>query len=81
MLSTVVATVGPVRFVSHRAMPNLASYHTAFLVAAAVAVIAAVAALTVNDAEAAHTMVRRSRGRSRVHTAGEDPQPAVPLSA
>ena len=81
LLSTVVAAVGPVHFVSHRAMPNLASYHTAFLVAAAVAVIAAIAALTVNDAEAAHTMVRRGRGRSRVHTVGEDPQSAVPLTA
>lgn len=81
LLSTVVAAVGPVRFVSHRAMPNLASYHTAFVVAAAVAVIAAVAALTVNDADAAHTMVRRGRGHSRVHTVGEESGPAVPATA
>jgi MFS family permease len=79
LLSSVVAAVGPVRFVSRRAVPNLASYHTAFLVAAGVAVIAAVAALTVKDSDAAHTMVRR--GRNRVHTVGEDPTPAVPATA
>lgn len=81
LLSTVVAAVGPVRFVSHHAVPNLTSYHTAFLVSAAVAVIAAIAALTVNDAEAAHTMVRRGRARTRVHTVGADPHAAVPLTA
>jgi EmrB/QacA subfamily drug resistance transporter len=59
LLSTVVATVGPVRVVSGRQLPNLTAYHTAFLVAAGVAVVALLCALTVSDADAAATMVRR----------------------
>ena len=61
LLSSVVAAVGPVRFVARRPLPNLSAYHTAFVVAACVAVVAAVAALTVHDADAAPTMVRRRR--------------------
>jgi EmrB/QacA subfamily drug resistance transporter len=61
MLSTIVATVGPVRFVGGHPTPHLAAYHYAFLVAGAVAVLAALAALTVRDQDAAHTMVRRGR--------------------
>lgn len=76
MLSSVVAAVGPVRLVSHRVLPNLTSYHAAFLVAAGVAVIAAVAALTVNDSDAAHTMVRRGR-RARAGAAVQQPSAAA----
>src|SRR3974390_2985564 len=60
-LSTIVATVGPVKVVDHRVVPNLTAYHYAFLAAAAVAVVGALVALTVHDADAAQTMVRRGR--------------------
>jgi MFS family permease len=61
VLSTVVAAVGPVHVVAGRAHPNLTAYHTAFLVAAALSVLAGIVATTVNDADAAGTMVRRGR--------------------
>lgn len=75
LLSSVIAAVGPLRFVAHRALPNLSAYHTAFVVAACVAVVAAVAALTVNDADAAPTMVRRRRSGA-VGTGQEAPAAA-----
>ena len=61
LLTSVVAAVGPVKTVGSRVLPNLSAYHTAFLVAAGVSLIAAFAAMTVNDADASSTMVRRSR--------------------
>jgi len=60
-LSTVVATVGPVKVIAGRAVPHLTAYHAAFLVAAAVAVVGAVGTITVADSDAVHTMVRRGR--------------------
>ena len=48
---------GPVRVVAGQTLPNLTAYHVAFLVAAGVALVAAVCALTVSDADAAGTMV------------------------
>ncbi len=65
LLTTVVATVGPTHVVAGQSVPNLAAYHAAFLVAAATALIAAVCALTVSDAEAAPTIVPRRRRRPR----------------
>ena len=79
LLTTVVATVGPVKQVAHHAVPNLSAYHTAFLVAAAIALLAAVAALTVNDSDAAKTMVPR-RGRART-SATHGAKPAEPAAA
>ncbi|HEY3810182.1 MAG TPA: MDR family MFS transporter [Acidimicrobiales bacterium] len=65
VVSTVVATVGPVRVVAGRVLPHLTAYHVAFLVAAGLALLGAVAALTVDDADAAGTMVpRHARARS-----------------
>ncbi|HET9076122.1 MAG TPA: MDR family MFS transporter [Acidimicrobiales bacterium] len=61
VLSTVVAEVGPVTVVHGRILPHLTAYHAAFLVAAAMAAVAAFASLRINDAEAAPTMVRRTR--------------------
>jgi EmrB/QacA subfamily drug resistance transporter len=61
VVSTVVATVGPIKVVDGHAVANLTAYHTAFLIAAAVAVAGAVATMTVSDADAAQTMVRRGR--------------------
>lgn len=60
-LTTVVATVGPLRIVHGHEIANLTAYHYAFLVAAAVAVLAAFSALRMNDRAAAPTMVRRGR--------------------
>jgi EmrB/QacA subfamily drug resistance transporter len=80
LLSTVVATVGPVRVVDGHVAPDLTAYHVAFLVAAGVALLAGLCALTVNDADAAATMVRRSRagGRTRQVPGGApEPVPAA----
>ena len=73
VLSTVVAEVGPMSVVHGRPVPHLTAYHAAFLTAAAMAVVAAVAALRINDAEAAPTMVRRARPTRR--PAGATPEP------
>jgi EmrB/QacA subfamily drug resistance transporter len=74
VLTTVVATVGPVREVAGRTVPDLASYHAAFLVAAGMAVLAGFCALTVSDADAADTIVpRRSRARARAAGASAAP--------
>jgi EmrB/QacA subfamily drug resistance transporter len=77
LLTSVVAAVGPVKVSGHKPVPNLSAYHAGFLVAAAVAIVAAVVALTVNDADAAPTMVRRRRrGRKAGASATEAVQPA-----
>ena len=75
LLTSVVAAVGPLRQVGHRVLPNVDAYHTGFLVAAAVAIVAAVAALTVSDADAAPTMVRRGN-RRRAGGTMQEPTPA-----
>jgi EmrB/QacA subfamily drug resistance transporter len=61
MLTTVIVAVGATMTVAGRVTPNLAAYHAAFLVAAGVAVAGAAVALTIHDADAAATMVRRGR--------------------
>ena len=77
LLTSVVAAVGPVKTVGSHVLPNLSAYHTAFLVAAGIALIATLAALTVNDADAASTMVRRSsRGPAKAGAAGTAGEPA-----
>jgi EmrB/QacA subfamily drug resistance transporter len=76
LLSTVVATVGPVRVVDGHVAPDLTAYHVAFIVAAGVALLACLCALTVNDADAAATMVRPSRaGRRTRQVPGGAPEP------
>ncbi|MGH9056831.1 MAG: MDR family MFS transporter [Acidimicrobiales bacterium] len=70
VLTTVLAAVGPTRFVSGHALPNLTSYHAGFLTAAGVAVLAALFSLTISDADAAETMVRRGRLARRPVSAG-----------
>jgi EmrB/QacA subfamily drug resistance transporter len=61
ILTTVVAAVGPLRTTARGLVPNLGAYHASFLAAAGIALLAVVAALTVNDKDAAATMVRRGR--------------------
>jgi EmrB/QacA subfamily drug resistance transporter len=60
-LSTVVAEVGPLRSSGGHLEANLTAYHAAFLLAAVVAVVGAVVSLSVSDADAVQTMVRRGR--------------------
>ncbi len=69
LLTTVIAAVGPVRVVDGHVSPYLTAYHVAFLVAAGVALLAGICALTVNDADAADTMVRRPEARRRAKSA------------
>ncbi len=76
LLSTVVAEVGPVKVVHGHALPHLAAYHDAFIVAAAFAVLAAVASLRINDSEAANTMVKRTRRRPAASQPSSVAQPA-----
>ncbi len=59
VLATVLAAVGTTHQVAGRTVPNLAAYHAAFLTAAGIALVAAGVALTIRDADAASTMVRR----------------------
>jgi EmrB/QacA subfamily drug resistance transporter len=56
LLATVFTAVGTTRTVAGHVGPNLAAYHAAFLVAAFVAVLAVLPALTVEDADAVGTM-------------------------
>ncbi|HLH46811.1 MAG TPA: MDR family MFS transporter [Acidimicrobiales bacterium] len=63
LLTTVIAAVGPLHRVAGRLRPDLGAYHAAFLAAAAMALMAAGAALTVRDADVAATMTGRPRDR------------------
>jgi EmrB/QacA subfamily drug resistance transporter len=68
IVSTVLAAVGTTTVVGGHPEPNLTAYHAAFLTAAAVALVGAAVALTIHDADAAATMVRRGNRRSRSQT-------------
>ncbi len=74
-LSTVVAEVGPLHTVGGHVEANLSAYHGAFLLASVVAAAGALVSLTVNDADAAQTMVRRGR------LAHPDPRQPAPVPA
>jgi EmrB/QacA subfamily drug resistance transporter len=63
LVTTVIAAVGAVHVVAGRTVPNLTAYHAAFLTAAGVALVGVAVALTINDADAAATMVRRTVAR------------------
>jgi ABC-type glycerol-3-phosphate transport system permease component len=63
LVTTVIAAVGAVHVVAGRTVPNLTAYHAAFLTAAGVALVGAAVALTINDGDAAATMVRRTVAR------------------
>jgi EmrB/QacA subfamily drug resistance transporter len=66
VLASILAFVGPTEEVNGVTVPNLDGYHLAFVAAAAFAIIAAVLATRVPDADAANTMVRR-RSRTVDH--------------
>lgn len=61
LLTTVIATAGSTRVVAGHVLPNLGAYHASFIAAAVVEALAILVALTVRDADAAGTMVRRGR--------------------
>jgi EmrB/QacA subfamily drug resistance transporter len=63
-LTTVIVGVGATKIAAGHAAANLVAYHAAFLVAAGVAVAGAAVALTIHDADAASTIVRRRRKKA-----------------
>jgi hypothetical protein len=65
LLTTVLAAVGTTHVIDGHSVANLAAYHAAFLTAAGVALIGSGVALTISDADAAATMVRRITRRER----------------
>lgn len=61
LLTTVIATVGPTHVIDNHVVANLGAYHAGFIAAAIVEVLAILVAMTIKDADAAGTMVRRGR--------------------
>jgi EmrB/QacA subfamily drug resistance transporter len=76
LFTTAIVGVGAATTVAGRVTPNLAAYHAAFLVAAGLAAVGAVIALTIHDADAAATMVRRGGRRAEPRS----PAAAVPAA-
>jgi EmrB/QacA subfamily drug resistance transporter len=60
VLSSVLAAVGATHQLAGRAAPNLTAYHAAFLTASGLAVLGAVVALSIHDADAEKTRVPRA---------------------
>jgi MFS family permease len=60
LLATVFTAVGTTRTGAGHSTPDLTAYHAAFLVAALLALLAVLPALTVEDADAANTVSERS---------------------
>ena len=73
VLTSAIAAVGVVSRVGGRAVPNVAAYHAGFLVAAALALVAAFAALTIKDEDAESTRVRPAPRRARRAAAATAP--------
>ncbi len=76
VLTTAIVLVGPLTRSAGHVVPHFAAYRTAFLVAAAFSLLATAGSLSINDAEAANTMVRRGRSSAR-HRGGEADLPAL----
>ena len=66
VLTTVITALHTVHTVAGHSVANLHAYHVGFLVAAGIALLAAVAALTVHDEDAASTIVPRRRVAAEV---------------
>ncbi|HUZ22363.1 MAG TPA: MDR family MFS transporter [Streptosporangiaceae bacterium] len=69
VFTTAIVAVGATKVMGGRVAPDLAAYHVAFLVAAGLAAVGALIALTIHDADAAATRVRRgerSAGSARL---------------
>ncbi len=73
LLSSVLVLVGTEQVVGGHRVPDLGGYHAGFAVAAAIALLGALTSvLTIHDADAAETMVRRpGRGRAPVRAGRE----------
>jgi EmrB/QacA subfamily drug resistance transporter len=65
VLSSALAAVGTTHLVGSRPTPDLTSYHVALLVAAGLALLGALAAVTIHDADAEHTRIPRARRPAR----------------
>jgi EmrB/QacA subfamily drug resistance transporter len=81
LLTTTIVIVGPLHRVNGHAVANLSAYHVCFLVAAASALLGVIASLSIDDADAAQTMVD-PRERKRAASAasvrvGTDAAPAA----
>ncbi|MCU4183666.1 multidrug efflux MFS transporter [Acidiferrimicrobium sp. IK] len=76
VLTTVITTLHPLHLVAGRAVANLHAYHVGFVVAAGIALLAGVAALTVSDADAASTIVPRKR-KAEAATSTSEPVAAA----
>jgi MFS family permease len=74
VLATVLAAVGTTHEVGGHTVPNLSAYHAAFLASAGIALVASAVALTIHDADAASTMVRRGAPSAKT----DAPPPVVP---
>jgi EmrB/QacA subfamily drug resistance transporter len=68
LLTTAIVTIGPVHIVGGHPVANLTAYRVAFVVAAAVALIATACSLTIRDSDAARTIPQR---KSRPATRGQ----------
>ena len=69
VLATVFTAVGTTHTAAGRTTANLAAYHTAFLVAALIALAAVLPALTVKDADAASTVADQNSAADRPESA------------
>jgi EmrB/QacA subfamily drug resistance transporter len=58
-LTSAIVAVGATTVSAGQVRPNFTAYHVAFLIAAGLALVGAVVALTIKDGDAASTMVRR----------------------
>ena len=74
-LTTVITALHPVHVVAGHTVANLRAYHVGFLVAAGIALLAGVAALTVHDEDAASTVVARRRRAGRMPAGAATPAP------
>jgi MFS family permease len=63
LFTTTIVAVGATKVVAGRVTPNLAAHHAAFGVAAGIVLAGTVVALTIWDADAISTMVRRGGRR------------------
>jgi EmrB/QacA subfamily drug resistance transporter len=70
LLATVMAAVGTTQSVGGQQVADLSGYHAAFLVASVIALAGSATALTIKDADAASTMVRRRSRSERAVTTG-----------
>jgi len=80
LLTAVLTALHPVRTVAGRAEANVPAFHDGLLVCAGVAVAAALAALTIRDADAASTMIRPRR-RTPAAAAAAFPAEGAPAGA